>query len=361
MEGPGMESYNLAQWLLRNAGPSIRYRTLVDILNEQDVGIVGRALNEMLESPEVVKWLEHLTPKLDFNSIHSSRINAFENVMGKLVQLGIRAGLQPFDNKTLPFRVWLTETAGATPERPHTIFLRTIIASFLAYAGYGSTKPVNDQMVDRLESLYEFARDPDFSRIFVDKTNYKGVPQNREYGLVNPELYPEQRFMLPWIHDIRGLASCRSIMEDKDYRNKLDKIIELVLTEEYQSLPWSYGLAKYGSRYYVLGWAAHLPGYSKEPEGREFAELLLTLEFMAKFPIARKCKWFSRSMKYLGTFKTDSGTYIFPREWLSEEKTGYWVGGTKMMFDKRKGNPKAIESESTFHVLRIKQTITENK
>ena len=127
-----------------------------------------------------------------------------------------------------------------------------------------------------------------------------------------------------------------------------------MLTDEYQNLPWSYGLAKYGSRYYVLGWAAHLPGFEKEPEGREFAELLLTLEFMAKFPIARKSKWFRKSMKYLETFETDSGTYIFPRGWLSEKKTSYWVGGTRMMLDERKGNPKAIECESTFRVIHIK-------
>ncbi|MGY5881553.1 MAG: hypothetical protein RTV31_14985 [Candidatus Thorarchaeota archaeon] len=355
-----MESSDLAQWLLRNAGPSIRFRTLVDILDEQDVGVVGRALNEMLQSPEVVKWLGHLTPQLDFNSIHSSRIDAFENAMGKLVQLGLKAGLQPFDSKTLPFRVWLSENSETVPEKPHALFHRTIIASFLAYAGYGSTKPVNDQMVDRLDSLYEFAKDPDFSRIFVDKTEYKGVPKNSEYDLVNPELYPDQRFMLPWIHDIRGLASCKDIMTSKNHRHKLDKIIELVLTEEYQSLPWSYGLAKYGSRYYVLGWAAHLPGYSKQPEEREFAELLLTLEIMAKFPIARKGEWFSRSMEYLEGFETDSGTYIFPRGLLPEKKTGYWVGGTRMMFDERKGNHHAIECESTFHVLRIRQNMKEN-
>ncbi len=154
---------------------------------------------------------------------------------------------------------------------------------------------------------------------------------------------------------------CRSIIGRKDLRHKLDKIIELVLTEDYQSLPWSFGLAKYGSRYYVLGWAAHLPGYAKEPEGREFAELLLTLEFMAKFPVARKSEWFRKSMEYLETFETDSGTYIFPQRWLSEKKTSYWVGGTRMMFDERQGNSYAIECESTFHILRIRQSIKENQ
>ena len=169
------------------------------------------------------------------------------------------------------------------------------------------------------------------------------IPKNSEYGLVNPELYLDQSFMLPWIHDIRGLASCKSIMYNQIQRNKLDKILEFVLSHEYQSLPWSYGLAKYGSRYYVLGWAAHLPGFSSKPEGKEFAELLLTLEFMSNFPIVQK-----------------SETYIFPRKWLPEMKVGYWVGGTRMMIDERKGNSKAIECESTFRILRIRQMIREN-
>ena len=118
-----------------------------------------------------------------------------------------------------------------------------------------------------------------------------------------------------------------------------------------------YGLAKYGSRYYVLGWAAHLPGYSSKPEGREFAELLLTLELMAKFPVVHETEWFQRSLKYLRTFETDLGTYIFPRGWLSEKKTSYWVGGTRMMFDERKGNRHALECESTFRVVHIKHLV----
>ncbi|MFW9961668.1 MAG: hypothetical protein ACFFDV_11655, partial [Candidatus Thorarchaeota archaeon] len=90
-----MNSYNLAQWLLQNAGPCIRFRTLVEIIQEQDVGLVSQALQEMLESPEVVEWTGRLIPQFDISSIHSGSPDAFENVIGKLVQLGLRAGLQP--------------------------------------------------------------------------------------------------------------------------------------------------------------------------------------------------------------------------------------------------------------------------
>lgn len=351
-----MNSYDLAQWLLQNAGPCIRFRTLVEILQEQDVGLVSRALQEMLESPEVVEWTGRLIPQFDINSIHSGNPDAFENVIGKLVQLGFRAGLQPFDNKTLPFRIWLSENVEVYPETPHAVFLRTIIAAFLAFAGYGSISPVMAQMTKRLQTLYRFARDSDFSRVFVDKSKISGLPKGSEsHNLVNPELYKDQQFMLPWVHDIRGLSSCVDILSNQSYASKVDKIIEMILTIEYQTLPSSYGLAKYGERYYVLGWAAHLPGYSTKPEGRSFAELLLTLEVMGKFSVARKSPWFANSLEYLESFRTEYDTYVFPRSWLPEKQTGYWVGGLRMGYDDRSSYPKAIECESTFRMLKIKQ------
>jgi hypothetical protein len=349
-----MESSDLAQWLLRNAGPCIRFRTLVDIIKEQDIGFVGHALKEMLKSPQMMKWLDLLTPKFDINSIHSSRQDAYENVMGRLVQLGQRAGLQPFDSKTLPFRVWLSECVGTPPDRPHSIFLRTIVASLLAYAGYGSTTMVEKQMIQRLNILYSFAKSPDFSQIFADESQFKGLPKKTDHKLVNPELYPEQNFMLPWVHDIRGLAHCPNIINSGKYRAHIEKIVSSILTPDYQKIPWSYGLAKYENRYYVLGWAVHLPSYWSTPTERELAELLLSLEFMAQFPIARESSWFKDAMEYLESFRTDQGTYLFPRKYLPERKFGYWVSGTRMMFDERKGNRHAIECESTFRVVHIK-------
>jgi len=350
-----MNNHDLIQWLLQNAGACIRFRTLVDILQEQDVGVVSRALDDMLQGSQVREWISRLAPEFTINSLHSGRENAFENVMGKLVQLGLRAGLQPFDNKTLPFRVWLTENVGVIPERPHAIFLKTVVASFLAYAGYGTTSPVMKQMKQRLDTLYEFARDPDFATIFVDKAEFKGLPKNsKNHELVNPILYREQRFRLPWVHDIRGLANSKFIFENDVLRDRLDAIIEMILTPEYQNLPRSYGLAKYDKGYYVMGWAVHLPGYTSRPEERNFAELLLTLEFMAKIPAARESLWFKDMMTYLESFKTDIGTYRFPKSWLPEKSEGYWVKGLHMAYDER-SSPNAVECESTFWILLIKR------
>ncbi|MBY8998573.1 MAG: hypothetical protein KGD60_12660 [Candidatus Thorarchaeota archaeon] len=351
-----MTHRDLSYWLLENGGPIIRFRTLVDIFDEQDVGVVSRALKEMVESPEVVKWLGRIEPSLVFNDVHSGRQNAFENVVGKLVQLGWRAGLQPFDSKTLPFRVWLSENVNKEPEAAHEVFKRTLIASVLARAGYQTVEAVQKQILSRLNTVHEFVKDPDFAQVYVDKSEYRGIPKGLEsHELVNPQLYPEQQFALPWIHDVIAFSHLDIVLAEKESREKAEKILGMVLTPEYQNLPWSYGVAKYGKRYYVLGWAVHLPGYSKPPEGRMFAEMLVVLDVLAPFACVRKSPWFLNSMKYLEEFRTDDGTYSFPRAWLPEKKRGYWVGGEYMAFDERKGRKNAIEVESTFRMVNIKK------
>ncbi|MGY5853849.1 MAG: hypothetical protein RTU92_09805 [Candidatus Thorarchaeota archaeon] len=350
-----MSSDELMDWLCKIAGPSIRFRVLVDILNEQDVGVVSSALDDMIQSVPVHEWIERLKPNFEFNEIHSGNPEAYENVMGKLVMLGLRAGLQPFDNKTLPFRVWLTENTPSTA--PHSIFYQTIIASFLSYAGYGSTSPVANSLKGRLDALFTFARSTDFSTIYVDKSEYKGLPKSpssQEHELVNPELYPDQQFVLPWIHDIRGIAFCNDFMENAPLRAKAETVVKMVLSEEYQEIPFSYGLAKYGERYYVIGWAVQLPGYRTLPEKQELAELILNLEMMARFDVARKSEWFKQSLEYLESFQTEHRTYQFPRSGLPEKNVGYWVGGLHMGLEENRKSKLATELESTFWVLWIK-------
>jgi hypothetical protein len=350
-----MTHRDLAYWLLDNGGPIIRFRTLVDIFEEQDVGTVSRALKEMVQSPEVVKWFGFIESSLVFNDVHSGRQNAFENAVAKLVQLGWRAGLQPFDSKTLPFRVWLSENVDKEPVAAHEVFKRSLIASVLACAEYQTVEAVQKQILSRLNTVHKFAESPDFDQIYVDKSEYRGIPKElASHALIDPQLYPEQRFALPWIHDVFAFSHLDIVLENKEFREKAEQILGMVLTPEYQSLPWSYGIAKYGKRYNVLGWAVHLPGYSNAPEGRLFAEMLLVLDALAPFTCIRKSLWFQKSMNYLEEFRTNDGTYSFPRTWLPEKRRGYWIGGEYMAFDERKGRKNAIEVESTFRVLSIR-------
>ncbi|MHA1958557.1 MAG: hypothetical protein ACW968_16740 [Candidatus Thorarchaeota archaeon] len=342
-----MASLDPMQWLFINAGPVLKFRTLVDLIREKNVGLVASALEELLIVPEVINWLSLLQPKFELNDVHSSRNKAYENIMGKLVQLGLRAGMQLFDIKTLPYRVWLSENTGQPPDKPHCVFIRTIVASFLAQAGYGATSSVKTHVNSRLDALYEFAENPEFESIFVDKSNHNELSKNKiGHRFINPDLYPDQQFRLPWIHDISGIVNCISIMDSISQRKKAERIVEMVLSSEYQDIPRSYGIARYGKKDYVVGWGVHLPGFASIPEGRDFAEMLLIMEMLAPFNCVRKSTWFRKSLDYLESFKTEFDTYSFPRAWLPES-------GTRMAYDKRAGKPNAVELESTFRYMRI--------
>ncbi|MFX1265276.1 MAG: hypothetical protein ACFFH0_07835 [Promethearchaeota archaeon] len=345
----------MAHWLIDNAGPVIRFRTLVEILEEQNVSTISQALNDFLESKIVKTWLSKLSPQFDMKMIHSSSPDAFENVMGKLGSLGLRAGLQPFDGKTFPFRIWLSE--GNEPEVGHPFreFLRTIVASFLAYTGYHDTKPVHDFLVKRLNLIHSFAESPTLEKVYVDESEFS-IPEGlKKHRLVNPELYLGQKLSLPWVHDLRAFASSKEIQQNPELKNKAERIADLVLSPEYQQLQPGYGLMKHGSRYYVIGWSVHLPNYTIPPQEKARPDLLLSLEMMAPFEVARQSSWFRRAMDFLESHRTGRDTYLFPKSWMTEKKTGYWTNGAYMALEENRQRDFALECESTFRLLKIKQ------
>jgi hypothetical protein len=343
-----MVSSEAVQWLLANSGSVIRFQLVVDILQEQDVGRVGSVLAELLASPLVGEWIDRLVPGFQMKQLHSSNPSAFENTMGKLGELGMRAGLQPFDGKTLPFRAWLTDTADEEDDSdsPFRIFLRTIIASFLSFTGYSDTDPVHNVLAERLDATHSFARNPDFTMVYIGKRGSD--------SLVNPRLYPDQKFVLPWIHDIRGFANSDQILSDHHLRQKAEAVVSMVLSSEYQELQPGYGLMKYKDRAYKSGWSVHLPGFFSEPPDASMSNVLLTLPMMASFKTARESDWFQRMIDRLETCSTEYGTYQFPRKWLPEKREGYWVNGTYMALEEDRRKASAFECESTFRMLRIK-------
>ncbi|MHA2021134.1 MAG: hypothetical protein ACW96N_05425 [Candidatus Thorarchaeota archaeon] len=341
-----MVSSEALDWLLANSGPVMRFQIVVDLLQEQDVGRVSSMLADLLASPLVAEWLDRLTPGFQMKQLHSSKPVAFENTMGKLGELGMRAGLQPFDSKTLPFRAWLTDTEEGEIEHPFHVFLRTIVASFLSFTGYSGTEPVHNVLTERLEATYSFAKNPDFTQVFVG--------QRGNDGLVNPILYPDQQLVFPWIHDIRGFASSDQILTDPHLREKVETVVSMVLSPDYQELPPDYGLMKYRDRGYKIGWSVHLPGFSSEPSESSMSKLLLTLSMMAPFKTARNHEWFKRMMDILEIYSTEHGTYLFPRTWLPEKREGYWVNGAYLALEENRRKSSTIECESTFRMIRIK-------
>lgn len=344
-----MDVDELARWLVETAGPVIRFRTLLEILHEQDLGIVSDALRDLHASPIVQKWLGRLQPNLGFHQIHSSSPIAFENVMGKLVQLGLHAGLQPFDSLTLPFRVWLSERMKEkAPERvgPWEGFSELLLAGFLAYAGYSDTSPVKTMTLERLRKAHWFAENVSFDSFYVTATK-------REW-LVDPQFYREVEYGLPFVHDIRGFAGSPWILNHTEYRKKAEQIISTILSPEYQNLKEGYGYMKRGDRFYSIGWSVHLPNYLEPAKENEMSKLLLSLELLAPFETARKSTWFNESLKLLEEQRVREGQYRFPRTWLPEKPSGYWAGGHYMALEDDRRKQASIDYESTFRVIKIK-------
>ncbi len=342
----GMVSSETVQWLLANSGPAIRFQLVVDMLQEQDVGKVSSVLADLLASPLVTEWMNRLAPGFEMKQLHSSSPSAFENTMGKLGELGLRAGLQPFDSKTLPFRAWLTDTEEDETESPFRVFLRTLVASLLSFTGYSDTDPVSNVLTERLEATYSFARNPEFALVYVGNM--------ADEDLVNPNLYPDQQLVLPWVHDILGFAGSDQILSDPDLRLKAETVVSMVLSPEYQELQPDYGLMKHKDRAYKIGWSIHLPGFLSEPSESSMSRLLRILLMMAPFRTARESKWFRQMMDILETYATEHGTYRFPMSWLPETREGYWMNGAYMAIEEDRRKSTAYECESTFRMLKIR-------
>ena len=345
-----MNDADLAWWLVENAGPVIRYRTLREILEVQDLELIASALERLFESKVVHKWLERLVPKLGFHAFHSSDPFAFENAVGKLVQLGLHAGLIQFDRKTIKFRTWLAEsikTENHEDVGPWNGFSELLLASFLAYAGYDETVPVRSIVAERLKVVSNFAQEFNPDEIYVKNSN-------KEW-LIHPKFYNDTRNGLPLVHDIRGFASSKWAFEALKYRNQLEKIASVILTPEYQNLRNGYGYIKHEGKYYTIGWSVHLPNFTSSPQPNEMAKLLLSLEMMASFETAKRSEWFANSMRLFEEMRTEEGHFRFPAQWLPEKPSGYWDGGHYMALEDHRRKHHALEYESTFRMLHLRK------
>ena len=81
---------------------------------------------------------------------------------------------------------------------------------------------------------------------------------------------------------------------------------------------------------------------------------------MAHFPESRDHPWFRKSIQYLENYKTQNGTYIFPKDFLTETKArGYWIHGWRMGLGENRRSTHWVEIESTFWMFAIHMAIEE--
>jgi len=232
-----------------------------------------------------------------------------------------------------------------------------IVGSFLVLAGYHEDNALRDYLAHRVNILWSFTRERNYD-IYADRTDYPDIPEGfGEKPLVKPELYSggEERF--PTIYDIHALAHYPDKLKGGATQKKLDTVIDYVLDPKYQELPDGYGLMRAGKRrYYAIGWSVHLYSYKGfDVSGFRADCFVQRLLLLAHFPTARKHRWFQESLEHLEGFRTERGVFSFPRPYLRERRSGYWVTGAYMGLEEDRRRRLAIELESTFWMLKLKK------
>ncbi|MBN1247916.1 MAG: hypothetical protein JXC32_09680 [Anaerolineae bacterium] len=101
----------LAQWLLAEGGPAIRYRTATELLDTPPSDVT-ELLADLTSYGMVQTWVDRLRPpeRGSLANLHGSHPDAFENICAKLYELGIRPGMVPaYDAKLQPYRRYATD------------------------------------------------------------------------------------------------------------------------------------------------------------------------------------------------------------------------------------------------------------
>ncbi len=166
------------------------------------------------------------------------------------------------------------------------------------------------------------------------------------------------------IWDIYALAHWPEALTNDDTQRQIDEIIAYILHPDYQALQEGYGVMRAGKRrYYSIGWSIHLPGYNGFESSRSIHPKMFVqrLELMAHFDVAQQSKWFHDCMRHLDGFQTEQGTHRFPRRYLSEGTSGYWVTGAYMRLEENRRVRRSLELDSTFRMLKIEKLMQERE
>ena len=347
-----MNESELIAWLMENGGPVIRYRTTAELLNDQKGADLDRLVRELLRCSQAKLWLNRLDEVM---SLHGSANDCLENVMGKLLEFGLHAGMGSLDKRIARFRRWMA-SAMDPPAGILRLLNGSIVAAGLARADEDDSA-LRHFLRTRLDRLSELARNCKYD-IYADAKEYADIPdafQGRQ--LIRPEITPQGEYNLPCIHDFYAFSALPAGMNSTSIRRKVGVLVKYILNDAYQSLPEGYGILRAGKRrYYAMGWSIDLPGY----HGFDFADhqagyFVQRVELMAHFPLARGHRWFKDCIQHLDGFRTDAGTWLFPRRYLKEQRQGYWVTGSHMGLEENRRSSLSLELESTFRMLRIRK------
>lgn len=327
--------------LLTHAGPVIRWLVATETPDLIPAADRRSLLSDLLACREVRRWLN----LLGTGPVHHSKDSAAENALAKLGEYGLRAGIPELDDRALPY---CAVDEGA-PYHAEAI----VLVPFLIRTGYASEPRVARWITTRIETLYEQAKKGDYYLYMDDSDKTSLPPSQRDKPFYRPHLgqhWTELR--LPTCYDLYAMAYLPKT--DPDTCEKIETIVAYLLDPRFQSAVDGYVWNRRLRRPYAAGrvFLACLPG-EENPQ-----RLVLFLEMLAAFAAGRQSDWFRAGIAHLETYRTERGTYRFPRSYLTEKSGHYLYTGAHMGLGESPRNEAALEIESTFRMLRLKRLIS---
>lgn len=354
----------ICDWLMENADAPIRYRVAREFLKDEKAA--KEIEEELLKNPAVILWLNNLkpqTPPQHWSMEHGSFDFCLENAMSKIVQLGLHCGLPQVEDALEYYydKMKNTDTLPLSNDKTKVTcrdcnqFLNIITANFLAMAG-SQDEIVIKYMLGSLDEIHSFVQRKVYD-IYLDedeRSKLTRVPKNwknNEY-FIRPDVLKGCGFSLPYIYDIIGMYRLYDL-KNPEVDNKINDVISYISTDEFHhKIADGYGILVEDGQYHGMGWDPKYPGWFNLPDFMEngyVVKLLYFAQYISKYPVAVKTKWYGDLLDYLEKFKTESGTYLLPAEWLKETK-GYAVSGSHMSFGENRRKKSWLEIESTFYV-----------
>lgn len=375
--GVSLQTDAILKWLLDQGGPVIRYRTARELMSQQS-GTAHRNLLDDLLRTERVQWLlqqmsnfgpiEHLDIGV-LNSLHGMKPTCLENVIARLLELGLHAGIPVFDHNMDRFRSYvdnklvrraLDGSADSTIGNGRAVFIATVLASYFVRGGYYHDEVL--QFVNRRLDLTSRVASLGDYNIHLRSSELTDLPKKwTGKPILRPEMDPlSGSTPLPLIHDFFAFAYLPHGRLSRQARKSLDDIVSYVTTHRYSSLPVGYGYiwpkADRGTCY-ACGWSLDLPDVaSHDPFSQR--KIMQQLELLSRLPAAHHSPWFQAARDTVERFRLGKETYCFPRPYLQEFRSGYYAGGEYMGLEDNRQQLKAIELESTFRMLLFHKAMT---
>jgi len=330
----------LTEWLIENASPVIRYRTLVELMETTDKKLVEDTLKEVLALPQTQKRL-NLLANLDYNRVHGANSTYLENVLPMLGDFGLHCGMEAFDQVN-------KKVSELIPIISDKDYDKLIAYPFLLRAGF-SWEGLDDYATQRINTIYDFTRHGDYD-IYDDVADYPRVPKAfHTRRMIKPAIASGEGIRLPLIYDMVMLAAVYARVSD-EMRVKIDNIVDYVISNEYDWVKTGYGIfCGAPNKYYAMGWDCLKPFNSNRYyANHNFQRLLL----YAQFPTVVKTKWFTHAVDYMAQFRTPTNTYIFPKSFLGESDSNWVLGAHNALAENRR-KKNWIEIESTFYMGKL--------